>query len=134
MSDTNEREEFGKWCGTVPLGAELDNVDMLPSDALEAAWVGYQAATLASDARYQARVIELEEALKSIGNDNHGKVNFGLIGKALSTTTPDTALQKALLEARIDEQRKFVTCRNDVRDRELRAQLAALESNETLGE
>lgn len=56
----NNREKFEVWCRTTPLGAELDNVDMLPSNALEAAWVGYDAATKASDARYQARIKQLE--------------------------------------------------------------------------
>lgn len=101
-------------------------------------WKKVQAATSASDERYQARVRDLEEA----GNRYKAIVEtyarqyevFELatptraFDKVLSTTTPDTALQRKVLEARIDEhyQESNGTEKVFTRVKELRAQLAEL--------
>lgn len=122
----------------------VDGDDLTMFDGLRAV---VKAATSSSDARYQARVRELEEALREVKRDYEfmGVSNAALavVIKALSTTTPDTAYQKALLEARIGQMEIVVSqCQFDPLDslvmgelyEELRAQLASLNRNETLGE
>jgi len=134
MSDTNEREEY------------LAAVKKLHKESINGwdSWDIWQAATSASDARYQARIKELEEAVsRNIAEFNQDKVtaedalkNLECAMITISTTTPDTALQRKVLEARLDEQCKHVKSQyfQHARVEELRAQLAVLDRNETLGE
>lgn len=153
MSDTNERE-FEAWAISQHAKGYQENLT----------WNCWQAATSASDARYQARIIELEEALRLLlknaraygeafaryqvayyeriaVDSKHTRAKLlGImedrliaVPQALSTT-PDTALQRKVLEDRIDELVNVRPRYSLDRELELRAQLAALNSNETLGE
>lgn len=127
----------------------------LSQEQAEKACTQLKAATSASDARYQARVRELEEALAFYAERKHFNIddeyawdtvsgeppNFwcdeagtatvedGSVAKHyLSPTTPDTALQKALLEREISALQQFEHYHTSVHNQivELRAQLAAL--------
>lgn len=87
----------------------------------------------------QARVKELEELRALVhkhfyvcGRPTH-ELSVWLLRNPV-TTTPDTSLQRKVLKARIDEQMHFTEQDNTGRQNELRAQLASLNRNETLGE
>lgn len=102
----------------------------LSQEQAEKACTQLKAATSASDARYQARIKELEEALQSVYWTDEGRIEADTpaIAEALSTTTPDTALQKALLAREISALQQFEHYHTSIRNQivELRAQLAAL--------
>lgn len=160
MSDTNEREEFEKWYSVSAFDFVENPIGSRDCGLQWRAWQArgeLEAKKLeASDARYQARVRELEEALHSISSVVGDYLLFNAKPTDLSkeyhasqqalSTTPDTALQRKVLEARIEivemifEERinssNFDTLGYYLNQilQELRAQLAALNRNETLGE
>ncbi len=136
-SDTNERDSFEKWYATKGFGFDLafEYYYYLCAD-VQWMYIGWQARGELEAKKlegYQARVRELEEVLKeAVPFIGWGYAPSGLADKCYElahTTAPDTALQKALLEARIDEHDMPA---NGTRIAQLRAQLASL--NETLGE
>ena len=137
MSDTN-REEFSRWFAT----SKYTQVILPTEHHKQTAFDGWQARgeleakkLEAYDARYQARVRELEEALRNVANRNHIDVSTCEPYKSVLSTTPDTALQRKVLEARIDEAIYNCTTKEyGSRIVDLRAQLASLNRNETLGE
>lgn len=97
------REEFEKW------EAEYGTPD-------QNAWDGWQAATSSTAAKYQARVKELEDALRIVaesgllsGTDNTARAVY----KALYTTSPDQALKQVVLDARIDDFTELNLCTSD---------------------
>lgn len=116
-SEQTKREEFEKDADTYGYNLEKAGCgccDYFDRDT-EHRWRGFEAATEASDAKWQARVKELEEALKANHKwhqDNDEYEGYGesdlceLNCKALSTTSPDQALQRVILEARIDENQR----------------------------
>ncbi len=160
-SDTNEREEFEREVRRLELGTAKDEGYYYVRADVRDMWTLWQArgeleAEQLED--YQARVRELEEALQAsltqmeediitidgewgscrsleeLESDGELWSEIVQARKMLSTTTPDTALQKALLEARIDEiSNDVLRIQSGSRMLELREQLAALERNETLG-
>ncbi len=147
-SGTNEREAFLMWCNTqiFPKSWEDDEGAFVAWQArgeLEAKKLeGYQARVRELEEALQAALTQMEEdiitidgewgscrSLEELESDGELWSEIVQARKMLSTTTPDTALQKALLEARIDEHDMPA---NGTRIAQLRAQLASL--NETLGE
>lgn len=112
----------------------------LSQEQAEKACTQLKAATSASDARYQARIKELEDAIRGLFGrelyEGRSKEENRLVKALSTTTTPDTALQKAVLVARIDELNDFVDSLDEFDEnlsisynielKKLRAQLAAL--------
>lgn len=142
MSDA-KREEFQKW-----FRSKYPMSNLLVDDFNSHLWYAWQARgeleAKEQLATYQARVRELEEALRLAIKQNSCDMvltgeEYRKCEKALSTTTPDTALQKAVLDARIETVEMIFEERINSSNfdtlgyylnhilLELRAQLAALE-------
>lgn len=142
MSDTS-REDFEIWFGA----SKYTQVILPTARHKQPAFDGWQARgeleakkLEASDARYQARIDEINEAIRGVFGrelyEGRSKEENRLV-QALSTTTPDTALQRKVLEARIAQQNwanKHSANDGLHEERLLREQLASLNRNETLGE
>jgi uncharacterized coiled-coil protein SlyX len=129
-SDARYQEQLATYQARIKFLEE----NALSADRVEAALNRSSIADEKRIAEQQARVRELEEALQLVANSKLGHTESpclnvrSIAAKALSTTTLDTALQKALLEARIDEVELAVAFGGATVSRveELRAQLAAL--------
>lgn len=107
------------------------------SDAEGLMWESWQVAASSTAAKYELRIKELEGylyQLKSIVPESF-VVAQNTIAEALSTTSPEKALQRDRLKTRLDEHNLLnqLSHERDMVEREeqLRAELAALEGEKT---